>query len=84
MFIYRLLLCGVSGTGAKEKAKGERKIKQEEDEDYRELPQKKHKLYGRALCCLSVLPWEAERHPLRPEGESLWSGGLIDFGVSRI
>ncbi|XP_007649592.1 zinc finger protein 512 isoform X3 [Cricetulus griseus] len=31
----------------KEKAKGKRKIKQEEDEDYRELPQKKHKLYGR-------------------------------------
>ncbi|KAK7795297.1 hypothetical protein U0070_019190, partial [Myodes glareolus] len=37
----------VEGTGAKEKAKGKRKIKQEEDEDYRELPQKKHKLYGR-------------------------------------
>ncbi|XP_051027734.1 zinc finger protein 512 [Acomys russatus] len=39
----------VEGAGAKEqeKAKGKRKVKQEEDEDYRELPQKKHKLYGR-------------------------------------
>ncbi|OBS74277.1 hypothetical protein A6R68_15184, partial [Neotoma lepida] len=39
----------VEGASAqeKEKAKGKRKIKQEEDEDYRELPQKKHKLYGR-------------------------------------
>lgn len=55
-FTDRHLLCGVSGAGAqeKEKAKGKRKIKQEEDEDYRELPQKKHKLYGRAPA-LSVL-----------------------------
>ncbi|XP_006835350.1 PREDICTED: zinc finger protein 512 [Chrysochloris asiatica] len=28
-------------------AKGKRKPRQEEDEDYREFPQKKHKLYGR-------------------------------------
>ncbi|XP_037669360.1 zinc finger protein 512 isoform X3 [Choloepus didactylus] len=28
--------------------KGKRKPRQEEDEDYREFPQKKHKLYGRA------------------------------------
>lgn len=50
-----LLLWGMSGTGEKEKekAKGKRKVKQEEDEDYRELPQKKHKLYGRVLRCLS-------------------------------
>ncbi|NP_001346929.1 zinc finger protein 512 isoform 2 [Mus musculus] len=39
----------VEGAGEKEKerAKGKRNVKQEEDEDYRELPQKKHKLYGR-------------------------------------
>lgn len=42
----------MSGAGAKEKekAKGKRKVKQEEDEDYHELPQKKHKLYGRPLA----------------------------------
>ncbi|KAF6107223.1 zinc finger protein 512 [Phyllostomus discolor] len=33
-----------SGGGA---TKGKRKPRQEEDEDYREFPQKKHKLYGR-------------------------------------
>ena len=45
----------MSGAGEKEKekAKGKRKVKQEEDEDYRELPQKKHKMYGRVLRCLS-------------------------------
>ncbi|OBS78959.1 hypothetical protein A6R68_18645 [Neotoma lepida] len=38
----------VEGAGAQEKkAKGKRKLKQEEDEDYGELPQKKHKLFGR-------------------------------------
>lgn len=50
-------VCGMSGTGAKEqeKAKGKRKVKQEEDEDYHELPQKKHKLYGRpCTVCPSV------------------------------
>uniref|UniRef100_A0A8I5Y8D3 Zinc finger protein 512 n=1 Tax=Rattus norvegicus TaxID=10116 RepID=A0A8I5Y8D3_RAT len=36
-----------AGEKEKEKAKGKRKVKPEEDEDYRELPQKKHKLYGR-------------------------------------
>ncbi|XP_073868199.1 zinc finger protein 512 isoform X14 [Macaca fascicularis] len=36
----------VEGSGGVS-AKGKRKPRQEEDEDYREFPQKKHKLYGR-------------------------------------
>lgn len=35
--------------------KGKRKLRQEEDEDYREFPQKKHKLYGNDVTWL-VLP----------------------------
>lgn len=94
MVTYRLVCCCVSGTGEKEKekAKGKRKVKPEEDEDYRELPQKKHKLYGRVHYpvlrgggggrCLSF--GEAKLHPLRLQGEGLFVGGFIGFGVPRI
>lgn len=43
---FVLFLYGTSGSGGVS-AKGKRKPRQEEDEDYREFPQKKHKLYGK-------------------------------------
>lgn len=90
---YRLFCGCVSGAGEKEKerAKGKRKVKPEEDEDYRELPQKKHKLYGRVHHPVlggggtDVCPsGEAKLHPLRLQGENPCVGGLIGFGVPRI
>lgn len=41
-----LFLYGIAGSGGVS-TKGKRKPRQEEDEDYREFPQKKHKLYGK-------------------------------------
>ena len=72
-----LLLCGMSGAGEKEKerAKGKRNVKQEEDEDYRELPQKKHKLYGRVCPSMGdrASPFKAvEKTPLHWRLDWLW------------
>lgn len=56
-FIYRVDLLsfpyGISGSGAVA-TKGKRKPRQEEDDDYREFPQKKHKLYGKGVTLLFV------------------------------
>lgn len=67
----------VEGAGEKEKerAKGKRNVKQEEDEDYRELPQKKHKLYGRVCPSMGdrASPFKAvEKTPLHWRLDWLW------------
>uniref|UniRef100_A0A8I5TKN2 Zinc finger protein 512 n=1 Tax=Pongo abelii TaxID=9601 RepID=A0A8I5TKN2_PONAB len=49
--LFVLFLYGTSGSGGVS-AKGKRKPRQEEDEDYREFPQKKHKLYGKAVTLI--------------------------------
>lgn len=64
---------GISGSGGVS-AKGKRKPRQEEDEDYREFPQKKHKLYGKGVTLLILFLWEPELYPLRVEGR-----GTLDF-----
>lgn len=53
---FFLLLYGISGSGGVS-TKGKRKPRQEEDEDYREFPQKKHKLYGKGATSLILFPW---------------------------
>lgn len=50
---FSLFLCGVSGSGGGA-TKGKRRPRQEEDEDYREFPQKKHKLYGKGVTLLTL------------------------------
>lgn len=47
---------GISGSSGVS-TKGKRKPRQEEDEDYREFPQKKHKLYGKGATSLILFPW---------------------------
>ena len=53
--------------------KGKRKPRQEEDEDYREFPQKKHKLYGKGVILLILVPWV-------PRFCSLKVKGTLGFG----
>lgn len=48
--------------------KGKRKPRQEEDEDYREFPQKKHKLYGKGVTLLILFPWVPRFCSLKVKG----------------
>lgn len=73
-FFFFFFGYGISGSGGVS-AKGKRKPRQEEDEDYREFPQKKHKLYGKGVTLLILFLWEPEHYPLRVEGR-----GTLDFG----
>ena len=50
---FSVFLYGSSGSGGVS-TKGKRKPRQEEDEDYREFPQKKHKLYGKGVTLLTL------------------------------
>lgn len=56
MEVFFLFLDGISGSGGVS-TKGRRKPRQEEDEDYREFPQKKHKLYGKGETSLILFTW---------------------------
>jgi hypothetical protein len=67
-FVY-----GMSGSGGVS-TKGKRKPRQEEDEDYREFPQKKHKLYGQGVILLLLFPWVTGLYSLRRKMER-------DFGL---
>lgn len=70
---FFLFLYGISGSGGVS-AKGKRKPRQEEDEDYREFPQKKHKLYGKGVTLLilfSLGAWALFFEGERPYGLAL-------------
>lgn len=52
--------------------KGKRKPRQEEDEDYREFPQKKHKLYGNGVTWLVLSPGVPRLCSLRERDFWVW------------
>lgn len=68
---------GISGSGGIS-TKGKRKPRQEEDEDYREFPQKKHKLYGKGVVWLILFPsvpglYSLEVKERKPLGFDPWN-----------
>ncbi|XP_057598475.1 zinc finger protein 512 isoform X5 [Hippopotamus amphibius kiboko] len=65
----------VEGSGGGS-AKGKRKPRQEEDEDYREFPQKKHKLYGRKQRPKTQPNPKAQARRFRKEPPAYAAGSL--------
>ncbi|XP_030713954.1 zinc finger protein 512 isoform X1 [Globicephala melas] len=65
----------VEGSGGVS-AKGKRKPRQEEDEDYREFPQKKHKLYGRKQRPKTQPNPKAQARRIRKEPPAYAAGSL--------
>uniref|UniRef100_A0A8D1FQM0 Zinc finger protein 512 n=1 Tax=Sus scrofa TaxID=9823 RepID=A0A8D1FQM0_PIG len=65
----------VEGSGGVS-TKGKRKPRQEEDEDYREFPQKKHKLYGRKQRPKTQPNPKAQARRIRKEPPAYAAGSL--------
>nr|XP_020741885.1 zinc finger protein 512 isoform X3 [Odocoileus virginianus texanus] len=65
----------VEGSGGVS-TKGKRKPRQEEDEDYREFPQKKHKLYGRKQRPKAQPNPKAQTRRIRKEPPAYAAGSL--------
>uniref|UniRef100_A0A8D0M422 Zinc finger protein 512 n=1 Tax=Sus scrofa TaxID=9823 RepID=A0A8D0M422_PIG len=70
-----LFFCVFSGSGGVS-TKGKRKPRQEEDEDYREFPQKKHKLYGRKQRPKTQPNPKAQARRIRKEPPAYAAGSL--------